>query len=111
MKRIKYGKFWIFLLIFALFIPFMKPIQSASALSNDDLKITSKSAFLVDYQTGFVIYQGLLLKLFNSEFLLKLFYFINLHVIKYNIYFFILIWYNMYRQFVTILSINKTRRN
>ena len=57
MKRIKYGKFWIFLLIFALFIPFMKPIQNASALSNDDLKITSKSAFLVDYQTGFVIFE------------------------------------------------------
>lgn len=57
MKRIKLSKLWIFLLIFAFFMPFTGMGQKAFATSNDDLKITSKSALLVDYETGFIIYQ------------------------------------------------------
>ena len=57
MNKLKIRKLWIFLLVFAFFVPCLNPGYSVYAINNDELKITSKSAYLVDYNTGFVIYE------------------------------------------------------
>lgn len=53
----KYVKFWIFLLIFAFFMPNIGENKIASAEMNKDLKITSSSAILVDYDSETVIFK------------------------------------------------------
>lgn len=57
MKRCKLSKFWIFLIIFAFFcIPF--GMNGTIAYAKDEgLKITSKSAILVDYDSGKVVFE------------------------------------------------------
>ena len=57
MNKNKFVKIWIFLLIFAFFMPNFNANRRVFALNNDELKITSKSAYLVDYNSGFVIYE------------------------------------------------------
>lgn len=58
MKKGKFSKFWIFLLIFAFFVmPLGVGGTFASATNSDELKITSKSAILVDYESGKVIFE------------------------------------------------------
>lgn len=58
MKKVKLSKFWIFLLIFAFFLmPFGVNNNNVFAVNSDELKITSKSALLVDYNTGKVIFE------------------------------------------------------
>lgn len=58
MKWCKMSKFWIFLLIFAFFIsPINVKTKSAFAENQDNIKITSKSALLVDFDSGTVIFE------------------------------------------------------
>lgn len=56
MSGLKFNKLWIFLLIFAFFMPCSLKKNEAVAAGGEELKITSKSAILVDYNTGFEIY-------------------------------------------------------
>lgn len=58
MKKIKLSKFAIFLVIFAfLLFPFGKDFRSVFAIEDSGLKISSKAAILVDYESGNVIYE------------------------------------------------------
>ena len=57
MKGLKLKCLWIFLFIFAFFISFPRCGNISLASAADELKITSKSAILVDYNTGFVIFE------------------------------------------------------
>lgn len=58
MKWCKTYKFWIFLLLFAFFLsPLGFKNTSAQAANVDEIKITSKSALLVDYDSETVIFE------------------------------------------------------
>lgn len=57
MKRQKIIKFWIFLLIFAFFAPMIGGNNLIAHATNEEMKITSKSAILVDYNSEKVIYE------------------------------------------------------
>lgn len=57
MKRQKIIKFWIFLLIFAFFTPMIGGNNLIAHATNEEMKITSKSAILVDYNSEKVIYE------------------------------------------------------
>lgn len=57
MKKSKLSKFWIFLMIFAFFLGNFNISRMATAVENDDLKITSKSAILVDFYSGKVVFE------------------------------------------------------
>lgn len=57
MKQGKLVKFWIFLLVFAFFAPSVRVGKSKSYAANEEIKITSKSAILVDYNSEKIIYE------------------------------------------------------
>lgn len=57
MKRRKMIKFWIFLLVFAFFAPNVGVRKKISYAANDEIKITSKSAILVDYNSEKIIFE------------------------------------------------------
>ena len=58
MKKIKLSKFAIFLLIFAfLLFPFGRNFNLAFAIEDSGLKISSKAAILVDYESGNVLFE------------------------------------------------------
>ena len=56
MKRVKIYKFFIFLLIFAFFMV-SKNVKCNLAYGFEDSDITAKSALLVDYETGTILYE------------------------------------------------------
>lgn len=57
MKSYKICKFWIFLIIFAFFFGLNSLPSSVASASNNNLSLSSKSAILVDFDTGKIIFE------------------------------------------------------